>query len=229
MSPLIPTPSGASRPNPSPDTHEVVASYTDYAAAQGAVDLLSDREFDIRDVRIVGRDMASVEVVTGRMTNLRATIAGAMSGAWFGLFVGLLLGLFVKNSEWVRIVATGIALGAAFGSFYGLLSHALTRGKRDFASMQALVAGRYDVLVERDRAAEQRTRMSNTEVTTAKFDLTLTMNGTPSGMMGFFVIHPKVPEQPEVDALDRRIGGLLEIKTFPSPNRYERSVPWPPV
>ncbi len=33
----------------------------------------------------------------------------------------------------------------------------------------------------------------------------------------------------EIDALDRRIGGLLEIKCFPSPNRYERSVPWPPV
>ena len=39
----------------------------------------------------------------------------------------------------------------------------------------------------------------------------------------------QVLDKSEVDALDRRIGGLLEIKTFPSPNRYERSVPWPPV
>lgn len=36
-------------------------------------------------------------------------------------------------------------------------------------------------------------------------------------------------DKPEVDAMERRIGGLLEIKSFPSPNRYERSVPWPPV
>lgn len=36
-------------------------------------------------------------------------------------------------------------------------------------------------------------------------------------------------DAPEVDALERRIGGLLELKSFPGPNRYERSVPWPPV
>ncbi|MEO6062257.1 MAG: SCO1664 family protein [Thermoflexales bacterium] len=39
----------------------------------------------------------------------------------------------------------------------------------------------------------------------------------------------QVLDRPEIDALERRIGGLLEIKAFPSPNRYERSVPWPPV
>ena len=39
----------------------------------------------------------------------------------------------------------------------------------------------------------------------------------------------QVLDKSEIDALERRIGGLLEIKAFPSPNRYERSVPWPPV
>ena len=33
----------------------------------------------------------------------------------------------------------------------------------------------------------------------------------------------------EVRALQKRIDGLIKIKTFPSPNRYERSMPWPPV
>lgn len=33
----------------------------------------------------------------------------------------------------------------------------------------------------------------------------------------------------EIAALEKRIDGILKIKQFPSPNRYERSVPWPPV
>jgi uncharacterized repeat protein (TIGR03843 family) len=33
----------------------------------------------------------------------------------------------------------------------------------------------------------------------------------------------------ELRAFVKRIDGLLKIKTFPSPNRYERSMPWPPV
>ncbi len=33
----------------------------------------------------------------------------------------------------------------------------------------------------------------------------------------------------EVHALKKRLDGLLKLKTFPSPNRYERSMPWPPV
>ena len=156
MSPLTPGAQGTAAPNPSPGTHDVVASYPDYAAAQHAVDLLSDREFDVRDVRIVGHDMKSVEVVTGRMTNLKATLVGAMSGAWFGLCVGLLLGLFVRNSDWLRVVGSGILIGAAFGSLWGLLGHAATRGRRDFDSRQSLVASRYDVLVDRSKAEEAR-------------------------------------------------------------------------
>jgi hypothetical protein len=33
----------------------------------------------------------------------------------------------------------------------------------------------------------------------------------------------------EIEAFEKRIDGLLKIRVFPSPNRYERSVPWPPV
>jgi uncharacterized repeat protein (TIGR03843 family) len=36
-------------------------------------------------------------------------------------------------------------------------------------------------------------------------------------------------DESEIKALHKRIDGLIKIKTFPSPNRYERSVPWPPV
>ena len=36
-------------------------------------------------------------------------------------------------------------------------------------------------------------------------------------------------DESEIKAFIKRLDGLLKIKTFPSPNRYERSVPWPPV
>lgn len=39
----------------------------------------------------------------------------------------------------------------------------------------------------------------------------------------------KLLDEDEVRALVKRIEGLLKIKCFPSPNRYERSIPWPPV
>jgi uncharacterized repeat protein (TIGR03843 family) len=39
----------------------------------------------------------------------------------------------------------------------------------------------------------------------------------------------KLLDEDEVRAFIKRIDGLIKIGQFPSPNRYERSVPWPPV
>lgn len=39
----------------------------------------------------------------------------------------------------------------------------------------------------------------------------------------------KLLDEDEIRAFTKRLDGLIKIKTFPSPNRYERSVPWPPV
>ncbi len=52
----------------------------------------------------------------------------------------------------VLLVAVGI--GALWGALFGFVGHYATRGKRDFASIQTLTAGRYDVLVDSARAAE---------------------------------------------------------------------------
>jgi uncharacterized repeat protein (TIGR03843 family) len=46
---------------------------------------------------------------------------------------------------------------------------------------------------------------------------------------GFGKAMRKLLDRDEVQAFEKRIDGLLKIKVFPSPNRYERSVPWPPV
>ncbi|KQS60395.1 hypothetical protein ASG36_05535 [Geodermatophilus sp. Leaf369] len=133
-----------------------VGSYGDYAQAQRAVDFLSDEQFPVENVQIVGTDLRTVEQVVGRLTLARAAMAGAASGAWFGLFVGLLLGIFAPDgSSWISSVLTGLVIGLVFGALFGAASFAATRGRRDFAAApQRIVAGRYDVLCQ-PQAAEQ--------------------------------------------------------------------------
>ena len=65
-----------------------------YEEAQRAVDYLSDHEFPVQDVLIVGTDLKQLERVTGRLTRGRVIGAGALSGAWLGLFVGTIFALF---------------------------------------------------------------------------------------------------------------------------------------
>src|SRR5438094_8182838 len=74
-----------------------VTSYADYAAAQRAVDRLSDDGFPVEHLDIIGSDLRLVERVTGRLTKARAAAAGAASGAWFGLLIGLLLSIFTTG------------------------------------------------------------------------------------------------------------------------------------
>src|SRR5215212_12251877 len=68
-----------------------LAVYDDYAAAQKAVDFLSDHEFPVQNCLIVGTDLKQVERVTGRLTYGKVTAGGLLSGVWMGLFVGLVV------------------------------------------------------------------------------------------------------------------------------------------
>jgi heat induced stress protein YflT len=122
-----------------------VASYDDYAAAQRAVDRLSDDGFPVEHLDIIGSDLRLVERVTGRLTKGRAAAAGAASGAWFGLLMGLLLGIF-SSSAWFGLLIVGAVIGAGWGAVFGFLGHAATRGARDFASARTIVALRYDLV-----------------------------------------------------------------------------------
>ena len=70
------------------DARQAVESYGTYPEAQRAVDTLSDAGFPVDSAEIVGQDLRLVERVTGRVTNLTATGAGAATGAWFGCSSG---------------------------------------------------------------------------------------------------------------------------------------------
>ena len=133
-----------------------VASYATYPEAQEAVDRLSDAEFPVDKVDIVGSDLRLVERVTGRLTTGRAAMYGAGAGAWWGLFFGLLVGLFTTGPEWLGLVLGGLLIGAIFGASLGFFAHWATQGQRDFSSTSGLVAGRYDLVVANENAERAR-------------------------------------------------------------------------
>jgi hypothetical protein len=132
-----------------------VATYDTYAAAQRAVDFLSDNDFPVENVAIVGTDLRLVEKVLGRLTIARATGAGALSGAWFGLFIGLLISIFA-DTGWLGVVLFGVLVGAVWGAIFGAVAHGLTRGQRDFTSTSRLEAANYAVLVATEHAETAR-------------------------------------------------------------------------
>ncbi len=125
-----------------------LAVYDEYTAAQRAVDFLSDREFPVQNCMIVGTDLKQVERITGRLTYAKVAAMGALSGLWLGLFLGLILSLFDNNSSALAIIGSTALLGIAFGVVWAVLGYAATRGRRDFSSVSAVVATRYEVLVE---------------------------------------------------------------------------------
>jgi hypothetical protein len=137
---------------------QVVGTYDTYVEAQRAVDFLSDKQFPVQHVSIVGSDLKMVENVLGRLTRGRAALAGAASGAWFGLFVGVLLSLFAsKNTNGFGLVIVALLYGAAFGAIFGFVGHALSGGKRDFTSRSKIVASSYEIRctwAEADKARE---------------------------------------------------------------------------
>lgn len=145
---------------------QVVGTYDTYAEAQRAVDFLSDEQFPVQHVAIVGSDLKMVENVLGRLTRGRAALAGAATGAWFGLFVGVLLSVFADASvNTVGLVLSAVVYGAVMGAVFGFVGHALSGGKRDFTSRSKIVASSYEVRctwAEADRAREVLARLNPT-------------------------------------------------------------------
>jgi hypothetical protein len=125
-----------------------IASFSSYAEAERAVDYLSDNEFPVERVQIVGRDLKLVEQVTGRLTH--------------GL-IGWLFTVFdwfnpVVARGW--LILDGLWFGLLVGALYGLLLHWLMRGRRDFSSVPAMSADRYEVLVDDEVATQAELLLS---------------------------------------------------------------------
>jgi hypothetical protein len=147
--------SGQANPRvPTPPRGETIARYETYLDAQRAVDYLSDQQFPVQFVTIVGTGLRMVERVTGRLTYPRVAGASALSGLYFGFFVGLALSLFGGGND-LSVLAVAL-VGAGFGMMFGIISYAMTRGRRDFTSTSQIVASEYEVLCLTEQANEAR-------------------------------------------------------------------------
>lgn len=141
---------------PTPPKGWPIGSYPTYVEAQRAVDYLSDQEFPVQQVTIVGVDLMQVERVTGRLTWPKVLGGGVLTGAWLGIFIGLVLGFFSPTgSPWGALI-TGLIAGVFFGLITSAIPYAMARGTRDFSSTMQLVAGRYDVLCDPQNAEKAR-------------------------------------------------------------------------
>ena len=151
---------GASRPGvprlPTRPTGWPVGSYDNYEQAQRAVDYLAENNFPLPDITIVGVDLMLVERVTGKLSWRRVLYTGVATGAWVGLFVGLLLSLFDGQAGSFVTIVAAIGAGIVFGLIFASVGYASSRGRRDFQSASQLVAGRYDVLCQRQSAQKAR-------------------------------------------------------------------------
>src|SRR5690625_2711460 len=142
-----------------------VGHYETYEQAQRAVDYLSDQEFPVEHLAIVGTDLRKVERVTGRLTWAKVAGSSVVTGLWLGLFVGLVRALFAGPAGGVlgTIVLTAV-WGAIFMLILGLVRYALTGRNRGFTSQSAIIAAQYDVLCQHQHAEDARNHL-------AQFDL----------------------------------------------------------
>jgi hypothetical protein len=139
----------------------VIATFDTYADAEAAVDKLSDAKFPVERTAIIGRNPRFVEHVTGRVGYLDAMLRGALSGAMVGLLIGWLFAVFNwldPTVSWGWLILDGLWFGTIVGALMGLLGHALSGGRRDFASITAMEAEAYELLVD-DEVADEAARL----------------------------------------------------------------------
>lgn len=139
------------------DYPQLVGQYKKYEEAQAAVDFLSDNEFPVENLLIVGANLKSVERITGRRTWGTVLAQGAISGIGTGIFVGLMLMLFTGGQAgFLPVLLVGLVLGVLIGTLTTAIGYALSHGKRDFNSMRQTVATSYEVLSEHKVAVQAR-------------------------------------------------------------------------
>lgn len=130
-----------------------VAAFRTHAEATAAVEKLSEEQFPLTSVTIVGSDLHMAEQILGRMTPARVALTGATQGLTWGLLMAL-FSLLLYPQAGAIIPAILIVVGILLGVFITMISWALRKNRGSFAAQSTLVASRYAVLVSEmpDRA-----------------------------------------------------------------------------
>ncbi|GAA1992507.1 general stress protein [Microbacterium pumilum] len=137
---------GGRMPQGRDEVGQTVANFPTYEAAQKAVSTLIAADIPARDIAIVGKDLRSVERVTGRLGYAAAARSGAINGLLLGLLFSAIL---VIGSPSVPIQAfVGVLfVGIAIGMLLSIVTYSFVRRRRDFASVMQVVADSYEVTV----------------------------------------------------------------------------------
>ncbi len=134
------------RPVNGTETGEIVASTRDYESAQKTVSKLIAGEVPARDIAIVGQSVRTVERVTGKLGYAAAARSGAINGVLLGLFLSAILVL--GNPEVpIQLFVGFVFIGVAVGMLLSLVTYAIVRRRRDFASVTQFAADHYEVTV----------------------------------------------------------------------------------
>jgi hypothetical protein len=153
------------RPAAGADTGEVVASVRDYESAQKTVSKLIAEEVPARDIAIIGQSVRTVERITGRLGYAAAARSGAINGVLIGLFLSAILVL--GNPEVpIQLFVGFVLIGVALGMLLSLVTYAIVRRRRDFASVTQFAADHYEVTVQPASVAKARKILGTVTQTT---------------------------------------------------------------
>ncbi|WP_372967442.1 general stress protein [Microbacterium sp.] len=143
------------RPADSRDEGEIVASTRDYEGAQKTVSKLIAEDVPARDIAIVGQSVRTVERITGRLGYAAAARSGAVNGVLIGLFLSAIL--VIGNPEVpIQLFVGFVFIGVALGMLLSLVTYAIVRRRRDFASITQFAADHYEVRVQASSLAKAR-------------------------------------------------------------------------
>lgn len=143
------------RPTDSRDEGEIVASTRDYESAQKTVSKLIAQEVPARDIAIIGQSVRTVERITGRLGYAAAARSGAINGVLIGLFLSAIL--VIGNPEVpIQLFVGFVFIGVALGMLLSLVTYAIVRRRRDFASVTQFAADHYEVRVQAVSLAKAR-------------------------------------------------------------------------
>lgn len=135
-----------------------VGVFETYAAAEKAVDYLADNGFPVGNLAIVGTDLRTVERVLARKTWRTVLVQGIVQGLSTALILFLVLWLFLPGANVLALLLAAVVFSSLVSMGFAALGFALSRGARDFTSVQQTVATRYEVLCEH-KVAEQAQEM----------------------------------------------------------------------
>ncbi|WP_396652253.1 general stress protein [Microbacterium paludicola] len=162
------------RPATGAPVGETVTTVRDYEAAQKAVSTLISAEVPARDIAIVGQGVRTIERVTGRLGYAAAARSGAINGVLIGLLLSAILVIGNPDAP-IQLFVGFVFIGVALGMILSLVTYAIVRRRRDFASVTQLAADHYDVTVMAASLAKARDALgvsARTKVVRPPADLT---------------------------------------------------------